>query len=61
VRHLAVRLQVGLDVLLHGERYVSVAEPHAQSLQADLCITARRGIAVANVVQVDEREPGALG
>ena len=34
VRDLAVCLQVGLDVLLHGERYVSVAEPHVSAFQS---------------------------
>jgi hypothetical protein len=36
VRDLAVGLQVGLDVLLHRERYVSVAEPYAECLQSIL-------------------------
>jgi hypothetical protein len=38
VRDLAVRLQVGLDVLLHGERHVGVADALAQCLPVDLRI-----------------------
>jgi hypothetical protein len=47
VRDLAVGLQVGLDVLLHGERHVRVADPDAERLPVDLRIAARGGVAVA--------------
>jgi hypothetical protein len=60
VRDLAAGLRVGLHVLLHRERHVGVPEPHAQRLPVDLRIAARRGVTVANVVQVDEREAHAL-
>jgi hypothetical protein len=60
VRDLAARLRVGLHVLLHRERHVGVPEPHAQRLPVDLRIAARRGVTVANVVQVDQREAHAL-
>ena len=53
VRHLAVGLQVGLDVLLHRERYVSVTDPLAERLPVDLLIAASGGVAVPHVMQVD--------
>jgi hypothetical protein len=59
--YLAVGLQVGLDVLLHGERDVRVADPLAQRLPVDLGIAARGCVAVAHVVQVDLRQPGRRG
>jgi hypothetical protein len=51
VRDRAVGLQAGLDVLLHRERHVGVAEPYAQRLPVDLGIAARGGVAVADVVR----------
>jgi hypothetical protein len=59
--YLAVGLEVGLDVLLHGERDVRVAYPLAQRLPVDLGIAARGDVAVAHVVQVDLRQPGRRG
>jgi hypothetical protein len=46
VGHLAVGLQVGLDVLLHGERHVCVPDALAECLPVDLCIAACGGVAV---------------
>ncbi len=59
LRDLAAGLQVGLDVLLLGERDVCVAEPDAERLPVDLGVPARCGVAVADVVQVDQGEPAA--
>jgi hypothetical protein len=59
VGHLAVGLQVGLDVLLHGERYVRVTDPLAEGLPVDLRIAVSGGVAVAYVVQVDLGRPAA--
>lgn len=36
--HLAVRLQVGLDILLHGERDIGVTDPRAERLQSILAL-----------------------
>jgi hypothetical protein len=40
VGDLAVSLQVGLDVLLHGERHIRVADAMAERLPVDLRVTA---------------------
>ena len=50
VGDLAVGLQVGLDVLLHGERHIRVADAMAQRLPVDLGIAACGGVAVPYVV-----------
>src|SRR5205823_6115054 len=42
VRDLAVGLQVGLNVLLHGERHVRVADAPAQRLPVDLRVPTGR-------------------
>src|SRR5215467_268434 len=60
-RHLAVDLQVALDVLLHRERHVSVAYPVAECLPVDLRLAPGGGVAVPHVMQVDLREPGRSG
>lgn len=51
--HLSIGFQVGLDVLLHGERHVCVPDPLAEGLPVDLRIAASGGVAVPHVVQVD--------
>jgi hypothetical protein len=61
VCYLPVGRQVGLHVLPHRERHVRMADARAQGLPVDLGITARRGVAVANVVQVDPGQSGRLG
>jgi hypothetical protein len=61
VGDLAVGLQVGLDVLLHGERHVRVADAVAQRLPVDLGIASCGGVAVPYVVQVDLGQPGRRG
>jgi hypothetical protein len=42
VGHLAVRLKVGLNVPLHRERHVGVADALAQGLPVDLRVAASR-------------------
>ena len=59
--HLAVGLQVGLDVLLHRERHVRMTDPLAERLPVDLRIAARGGVAVPHVVQVDFWQTGRRG
>ena len=54
--YLPVGLKVRLDVLTHSESDVSVIDPLAQGLPVDLGVPARCGVAVAHVVQVDQRE-----
>jgi hypothetical protein len=60
ISDLTVSFQVGLDVLLHGERHIRVADPLTQRLPVDLGI-ARSGVAVPHVVQVDLGQPGRRG
>src|ERR1700747_2715886 len=50
---MPVGFQVGLDILLHGERHIRVADAMAQRLPVDLGIASRGGVAVPYVVQVD--------
>jgi hypothetical protein len=57
-RHLAIHLQVTLDILPHGGRDI---RPATQSLLVDLGVPACRGVAVPHVVQVDLRESRRLG
>ena len=58
---LAVGFQVGLDVLLHGERHVCVPDALAQRLPVDLGVPARGRVAVPHVMQIDRRQPGRRG
>jgi hypothetical protein len=55
---LSAGFQVGLDILLHGERDIRVSDPLTQRLPVDLGIAARGGVAVPDVVQVDLWQSG---
>ena len=59
VRHLAVRLQVGLNVLLHGERHVRVTDAPAERLPVDLRVPASGGVAVPHVGRSISGRPAA--
>jgi hypothetical protein len=56
-----VCFEVGLDVLLHGERHIRVADAVAQRLPVDLGVPASGGITVPDIVQVDLGQPGRRG
>lgn len=46
-----------LQYCFYRERYVGVAAPHTERLPVDLRIAACHGVAVSDVVQVDEGSP----
>ena len=58
---LTVGFEVGLDILLHGERDIRVSDPLTQRLPVDLGIAACGGVAVTDVVQVDLWQSGRRG